>query len=46
MIGLPADAPLCLDCYDHAHQVVWNLHAGEPWRRTRIAIERHVRHTA
>lgn len=21
--------PLCLDCYDYAHQVVWNHHAGE-----------------
>jgi hypothetical protein len=26
--------PLCLDCYDHAHQVVWNCFAGELWRRT------------
>ena len=26
--------PLCLDCYDHGHQVVWNHHAGELWRRT------------
>jgi hypothetical protein len=27
-------APLCLDCYDHDAQVVWNLHAPELWRRT------------
>jgi hypothetical protein len=27
-------APLCLDCYDHDGQVVWNLHAPELWRRT------------
>jgi hypothetical protein len=25
---------LCLDCYDHDGQVVWNLHAPELWRRT------------
>lgn len=47
----PADAktlgtPLCLDCYDHAHQVVWNLSAGELWRRTRIAFDRVLRRTA
>nr|WP_205864255.1 replication initiator [Planosporangium mesophilum] len=34
--------PLCLDCYDHDHQVVWNYHAGELWRRTKQAIERHL----
>jgi hypothetical protein len=34
--------PLCLDCYDHDHQVVWNLYAGELWRRTKQAIERHL----
>ncbi len=28
--------PLCLDCYDHAHHVVWNAWAGELWRRTTI----------
>lgn len=32
--------PLCLDCYDHDGQVVWNLYAGELWRRTRIALDR------
>jgi hypothetical protein len=26
--------PLCLDCYDHPAQAVWNLNAGELWRRT------------
>jgi replication initiator protein RepSA len=26
--------PLCLDCYDHAGQVVWNHEAPELWRRT------------
>lgn len=32
--------PLCLDCYDHDAQVVWNHVAGELWRRTRIGIDR------
>jgi Replication initiator protein, pSAM2 len=32
--------PLCLDCYDHAGQVVWNAHAGELWRRTVIGLRR------
>jgi hypothetical protein len=32
--------PLCRDCYDYDHQAVWNLHAGELWRRTTIAINR------
>ncbi|GAA2666238.1 replication initiator [Actinoplanes palleronii] len=34
--------PLCLDCYDHAGQVVWNLYAGELWRRTTITIRRYI----
>ncbi|WP_018253052.1 replication initiator [Salinispora mooreana] len=34
--------PLCLDCYDHDHQVVWNLHSGELWHRTKQAAERHL----
>ncbi|MET8353467.1 replication initiator [Micromonospora sp. NPDC005206] len=42
----PADAvlgqPLCLDCYDHDHQVVWNVFTGELWRRTKQAAERHL----
>ncbi|MFI7213136.1 replication initiator [Micromonospora maritima] len=32
--------PLCLDCYDHGHQVVWNLFSGELWHRTKQAAER------
>jgi hypothetical protein len=39
-------APLCLDCYDHAAQVVWNNQAGELWRRTRISIERFLQQRA
>ncbi|MFE7199496.1 replication initiator [Pseudonocardia alni] len=35
--------PLCLDCYDHAHHVVWNGWAGELWRRTMIALNRALR---
>ena len=35
--------PLCLDCYDHAHHVVWNGWAGELWRRTMIALNRSLR---
>jgi hypothetical protein len=38
--------PLCLDCYDHDHQVVWNFSAGELWRRTTIAVTRRIRRTA
>ena len=38
--------PLCLDCYNHHHQTVWNNQAGELWRRTRIGIDRAIRRTA
>ena len=38
--------PLCLDCYDHDAQAVWNLSAGELWRRTTIAVNRYVRRLA
>jgi hypothetical protein len=34
--------PLCLDCYDHDHQVVWNAYAGELWRRTTQEIRRSL----
>ena len=34
--------PLCPDCYDHRAHVVWNNAAGELWRRTKQAIERHL----
>jgi ribosomal protein L44E len=26
--------PLCKDCYEYAHHVVWNNQTGELWRRT------------
>ena len=35
--------PICLDCYDHAHHVVWNGWAGELWRRTMIRLNRLLR---
>ncbi len=38
--------PLCLDCYDHNRQVVWNNQAGELWRRTTITMLRAIRRTA
>ncbi|GAA2414618.1 hypothetical protein GCM10010404_85940 [Nonomuraea africana] len=38
--------PLCADCYDHAHHVVWNHHAGELWRRTKQHAERHLNQLA
>jgi hypothetical protein len=37
-----AGEPFCLDCYDYHHQAVWNLHAGELWRRTTIAAHRRL----
>jgi hypothetical protein len=46
----PGDAqlgqPLCLDCYDHDHHVMWNNSAGELWRRTKQAIERFLNQAA
>ena len=35
--------PLCLDCYDHTHQVVWNAYAGELWRRSMNTANRLLR---
>ncbi|MFI6230145.1 replication initiator [Micromonospora echinospora] len=34
--------PLCLDCYHHDHQVVWNAFSGEPWRRFRRPLPRRA----
>ena len=34
--------PLCMDCYDYDTHAVWNLFAGELWRRTKQAIDRHL----
>ncbi|GAA3252258.1 hypothetical protein GCM10010532_099940 [Dactylosporangium siamense] len=38
--------PMCLDCYDHAAQVVWNLQSTELWRRTAEAIRKYIRRLA
>ncbi|MEU4241054.1 replication initiator [Actinoplanes sp. NPDC026619] len=38
--------PLCRDCYDYDAQAVWNVTAGELWRRTSIAINRYIRRVA
>ena len=38
--------PLCPDCYDYPAHVVWNNAAGELWRRTKQAIERHLNQAA
>ena len=35
--------PLCLDCYDHDHQVVFNAMSGELWRRTTATLAKHLR---
>jgi hypothetical protein len=34
--------PLCLDCYQHDHQVVWNAMSGELWRRTTATLAKHL----
>ena len=34
--------PLCPDCYDYPAHAVWNVSAGELWRRTKQDIERHL----
>jgi hypothetical protein len=39
--------PLCRDCYDYPHHVVWNSQTGELWRRTAQQagrlLDRHAR---
>jgi len=32
--------PLCLDCYDHDHHVVWNHLVGKLWDRTMVRVRR------
>ncbi|MGH8932850.1 MAG: replication initiator [Egibacteraceae bacterium] len=34
--------PLCVDCWDYAGAVLWNAHASELWRRTRIRVYREL----
>jgi len=38
--------PLCPDCYDYDHHVVWNVYAAELWRRTTITTNRLLRRWA
>jgi hypothetical protein len=35
--------PLCPQCYDYDHHVVWNAWAPELWRRTTITADRQLR---
>jgi len=35
-------APMCRDCYDWTGAIVWQWHAPELWRRTTIALRRHL----
>lgn len=35
--------PLCLDCYDHAHQIAWNAFVPRLWTRTIDAVKRELR---
>jgi hypothetical protein len=35
-------SPLCEDCYDWHSAVVWQWHAPELWRRTTMALKRHL----
>ncbi|WP_426505386.1 replication initiator [Dactylosporangium sp. McL0621] len=39
-------APLCLDCYDHDAQAVWNGFAGALWSRTANAVRKFLRRRA
>ncbi|MGH8900060.1 MAG: replication initiator [Egibacteraceae bacterium] len=34
--------PLCPECWDYAGAVLWNAHASELWRRTRIRVYREL----
>jgi hypothetical protein len=34
--------PLCIRCFDYVAAVVWNIHAGELWRRTTQALNREL----
>jgi hypothetical protein len=38
--------PLCPQCYDYTHHVVWNAWASELWRRTTISANRYLRDLA
>jgi hypothetical protein len=38
--------PLCVRCFDYVAAVVWNIHAGELWRRTTQALNRELNRLA
>jgi hypothetical protein len=38
--------PLCVRCFDYTAAVVWNIHAGELWRRTTQALNRELNRIA
>jgi Replication initiator protein, pSAM2 len=38
--------PICLRCFDYTAAVVWNIHAGELWRRTTQALNRALNRLA
>jgi hypothetical protein len=37
---------ICRDCYDYQAQAVWNLHAGELWRRFTVTANRRLKQAA
>ena len=37
-----AGQPICVDCYDHPGTIIWNNRSGELWRRSIIALRRHL----
>ncbi len=46
LIHQPGDqllgSPLCAECFDYRATVLWNATATELWRRTTIALRRHL----
>jgi hypothetical protein len=38
----PVGQPLCPDCYDYTHHVLWHAHAGRLWSRWCDAVRRHL----
>jgi hypothetical protein len=38
--------PICVRCFDYTAAVVWNIHAGELWRRTTQALNRELNRLA
>jgi hypothetical protein len=38
--------PICVRCFDYTAAVVWNIHAGELWRRTTQTLNRALNRTS